>query len=257
MKGLHLVVLVGLAACNHIKLYNNCPYTVWPGIQGIPGKGQPERGGFVLEARRTHILNMAPNWSGKIWARTHCDESGYCKTGDCRNRIQCNGAGGFPPHSLVEITFGVRGLDFYDVSLVEGFNVPIQIEPTDGFRKTIGGRFDCKPAGCHADLNSSPFISHFRYRSLCLNSICPKQLAVKSGRNTIACMSACLKFNTNEYCCRGLSSEYCNSSLWPINYPGIFERACPDAYSYPYDDGTSVFTCQGDPATNYRLVFCP
>uniref|UniRef100_A0A0K8SA10 Pathogenesis-related protein 5 n=3 Tax=Lygus hesperus TaxID=30085 RepID=A0A0K8SA10_LYGHE len=260
MKLLSLLALMGLAASNYIKFYNNCPYTVWPGILGMPGKGQPEGGGFALEARKTHIINVASNWAGRIWPRTHCDRSGHCKTGDCNNRIKCNGTGGFPPCSLVEISlFGPGGLDFYDVSLIDGFNVPIKIEPTDGFHKRDGGRYDCKAAGCYADLNSNPFISNFRYRSLCLNTICPKQLAVKSGRNTIACMSACFKFNTDEYCCRGASSspQVCNGTLWPINYPAIFERACPGAYSYPYDDRSSIFTCQGNPSTNYRVVFCP
>jgi hypothetical protein len=39
--------------------------------------------------------------------------------------MRCNGAGGFPPVSLVEISIG--DLDFYDVSFVDGFNVPIQV----------------------------------------------------------------------------------------------------------------------------------
>lgn len=48
----------------------------------------------------------------------------HCETGDCGNRLQCNGAGGVPPVTLVEITLnGHGGQDFYDISLVDGFNV--------------------------------------------------------------------------------------------------------------------------------------
>jgi hypothetical protein len=42
--------------------------------------------------------------------------------------LQCNGAGGVPPVTLVEIRLnGDSGKDFYDVSLVDGFNVPAQV----------------------------------------------------------------------------------------------------------------------------------
>ena len=47
--------------------------------------------------------------------------------------MRCNGAGGVPPVTLAEITLnGAGGLDFYDVSLVDGFNVPVQV------RKALG-----------------------------------------------------------------------------------------------------------------------
>jgi hypothetical protein len=42
--------------------------------------------------------------------------------------LQCNGAGGVPPATLAEITLkGDGGKDFYDISLVDGFNVPVQV----------------------------------------------------------------------------------------------------------------------------------
>jgi hypothetical protein len=40
----------------------------------------------------------------------------------------------------------------------------------------------------------------------------------------------------------------------------IFKNACPTAYSFPYDDITSTFTCGGTSATNmpgYTITFCP
>ncbi|KAF6208553.1 hypothetical protein GE061_017011 [Apolygus lucorum] len=238
-----LFVLVAVVTGNRIRIRNNCPFTVWPGIMGNPGKGQPDGGGFALGSHQTRDINVARNWAGRIWPRTECERSGHCKTGDCGNRIQCNGAGGVPPVSLAEITFaGAGGLDYYDISLVDGYNIPIKMEPTDGFQRR-GGRYDCKAAGCHADLNA----------------ICPKELAVRNGGRTIACMSACMKFNTDQYCCRGRfnTPATCKSSHWPVNYPAIFKRACPDAYSYAYDDTTSTFTCKGAPAANYQVVFCP
>ncbi|KAF6209721.1 hypothetical protein GE061_015470 [Apolygus lucorum] len=260
MKALTILGLVAVATSNQIKFYNNCRYKVWPGILGNSGKEHPEGGGFALDARQTKIVTVANDWAGKIWPRTHCDSSGHCQTGDCGNKIQCNGSVGAQPISTLEFTLaGGLGLDFYDINLVEGFNVPVKIEPTDGFHKRNGDRRSCTPVGCRSDLNSNPFLSNFRYRSLCLNTICPKQLAVKFGRSTIGCMSACNKFKTDLYCCRGNHSNpsTCNSSKWPINYPGIFERACPTAYSYPFHDRQNTYSCRGDPIVNYRIIFCP
>ena len=115
--------------------------------------------------------------------------------------------------------------------------------PTGGFKKTNNGHYDCNAAGCHADLNA----------------ICPAELAIKAGQWTVACMSACMKFNTDEYCCRGAhgTPQTCKSNMWPKNYPSVFKQACPDAYSYAYDDTSSTFTCHGDPNANYDVVFCP
>ena len=65
-------------------------------------------------------------------ARTGCkfDRNGQCNcaTGDCHNKLQCNGAGGVPPATLAEIQLNRDGgKGFYDVSLVDGFNVPVQV----------------------------------------------------------------------------------------------------------------------------------
>jgi hypothetical protein len=82
-------------------------------------------------------VQINDGWGGRFWARTGCNfdgsGQGYCATGDCGNKLECNGAGGVPPASLAEIRLnGDGGKDFYDVSLVDGFNVPIQV------RKCLG-----------------------------------------------------------------------------------------------------------------------
>lgn len=244
LKLLSFILMIGGSLGNQLKFYNNCPFTVWPGIQGNPGKAHLENGGFELGQYQAREIYAPGDWAGRFWARTNCDGSGKCETGDCGNKIQCNGAGGVPPVSLAEVTLkGAGGLDYYDVSLVDGYNLPIKMEPTGGYTGSGGGQYDCKRAGCNADLNEK----------------CPNELAVKSGDWTVACKSACAAFDTDEYCCRGAhdTPETCKSQDWPVNYPEIFKSACPDAYSYAYDDTTSTFTCRGNPETNYDIVFCP
>jgi len=84
-----------------------------------------------------------------------------------------------------------------------------------------------------------------------LRDTCPSELAVKSKGKVIGCRSACDVFNTDEYCCRGL---YGNPRVCqPTFYSKKFKEACPTAYSYAYDDPTSICTCAG---TDYVITFC-
>ncbi|KAK7851973.1 thaumatin-like protein [Quercus suber] len=76
-----------------------------------------------------------------------------------------------------------------------------------------------------------------------INGQCPAQLKAPSG-----CNNPCTVFKTNEYCCN-------SGNCGPTNYSKFFKDRCPSAYSYPKDDATSTFTCNG--GTNYKVVFCP
>lgn len=182
-------------------------------------------------------IPSVPGWSGRIWARTGCifDETGTgsCETGDCGGRLECDGLGATPPASLFEITLGVgEDKDFYDVSIVDGYNLPLVAAPR-------GVQIGCNATGCLADINMG----------------CPKELQVigsDEDGEVVACRSACDAFRIDEYCCSG---EYANpSTCRPSFYSGIFKRACPRAYSYAFDDGTSTFTCK---ALEYAIIFCP
>jgi hypothetical protein len=48
--------------------------------------------------------------------------------------LKCNGAAGDPPATQVEITLNGDGeKDYYYVSLVDGFNVPVQVRKCLGY----------------------------------------------------------------------------------------------------------------------------
>ncbi|GMT17200.1 hypothetical protein PFISCL1PPCAC_8497, partial [Pristionchus fissidentatus] len=159
--------------------------------------------------------------------------------------LQCEGRGGQPPVSLAEFTLKGHGdQDYYDVSMVDAYNLPVLIDVVEGTYRTKGGPYDCMRAGgCFNDLNA--------------NSICPSEIRVVKNGRTVGCKSACLAFNTDQYCCRGAHStpQTCRSSDWPRNYSAIFKDACPKAYSYAYDDQTSTFFCRGinSPSPTYRV----
>ncbi|XP_009774886.1 pathogenesis-related thaumatin-like protein 3.5 [Nicotiana sylvestris] len=220
---------------------NICPYTIWPGT--LSGSSSPKLSttGFQLNAGQSVRIPSVPGWSGRIWARTGCtfDASGVgsCQTGDCGGKLECDGLGATPPASLFEITLGVgEAKDFYDVSIVDGYNLPMVATP-----QGVDG--ECNVTGCVSNLNMG----------------CPKELQVVGGDgdgegegNVVACKSACEAFDLDQYCCAG---EFANpTTCRPSFYSSIFKRACPRAYSYAYDDGTSTFTCKAD---DYAIIFCP
>ncbi|XP_057950537.1 thaumatin-like protein [Malania oleifera] len=227
----HIAVEVSATA---LLLYNKCSHPVWPGIQPSAGKPILARGGFKLPPSKALTLRLPAQWSGRVWGRQGCvfDSAGRggCATGDCGGSLFCNGLGGTPPATLAEITL-TNDQDFYDVSLVDGYNLPISMKPFKGTGK-------CSYAGCVSDLNP----------------MCPVGLQVRSPdkKRVVGCKSACFAFNSPRYCCTG---NYGNAhTCRPTAYSRIFKAACPRAYSYAYDDPSSLSTCTG---ASYLVTFCP
>lgn len=236
-----LVLLSGndgrLAEATVVNIINKCGQTVWPGILSAGNGG----GGFALEPQESKTLSLPGKWSGRIWGRTGCkfDASGrgFCQTGDCGKVLNCNaGAGGNPPVSLLEFTFTDTHLDFYDVSLVDGYNLPVSISAVPKNGKATGT--NCTTAGnCNGDLREN----------------CPPELALKVDGNVVACRSACEAFGTPEYCCTGAHNS--PKTCHPFAYSQLFKKFCPTAYSYAYDDPSSLFTCAS--GADYTITFCP
>ncbi|WVZ68451.1 hypothetical protein U9M48_017388 [Paspalum notatum var. saurae] len=193
------------------NVINHCQDTLWPAA--LPG------GGAALDPGKTWTFEVpAGTAHARVWARTGCHFDGggrgACETGDCGGALAC-AVSGTPPATLAEYTLG--NPDYVDISLVDGFNVPMS--------------FQCAGKGpsCAADVNAR----------------CPGELKVPGG-----CDSACAKFGGDTYCCQGQFKDQCP----PTNYK-FFKGLCPDAYSYAKDDQTSTFNCpQG---ANYDIVLCP
>ncbi|MQJ84067.1 hypothetical protein EI014_25165, partial [Escherichia coli] len=169
-----------------VTFTNKCPYTVWPGTLTGDQKPQLSTTGFELASGASNSVDLPAPWSGRFWARTECSNNNgkfSCATADCASgQVGCNGAGAIPPATLIEITVAENGgQDFYDVSNVDGFNVPMSVTPQ-------GGSGECKTSSCPANINT----------------VCPSELQLKgSDGNVIACKSACLALNQPQYCCTG------------------------------------------------------
>ncbi len=157
---------------------------------------------------------------------------------------------GVPPATLAEFTLGgTSGKDNYDVSLVDGFNVPIQITPSVR---------SCHAPSCNADLGTG----------------CPAGLEGHGGGSPAGCLSDCRvdpKPLNSPSCCSGqfktpatarcflLSKEhektdYCIPQCPPSGVPhyDYFKSKCPDSYVYAFDESSgSLWTCSN---TDYTVT---
>ena len=208
---------------------------MWPGVYST-GTSPLSTTGFSLEKNESKILKAPASWTGRFWGRTYCteDSSGNfsCITGDCGSgKLECSGRTGALPATLAEFALsGFNGLDFYDVSLVNGFNLPLLVVPSGQ---------NCSSTGCIGDVIGS----------------CPTELEVTTGTEgkRVGCKSACDALRLSIYCCDGTSSspDKCKPSL----YSNFYKNLCPQSYTYAYDDDTNTtYTC---PSTDYQIIFCP
>nr|GMD82375.1 osmotin-like protein [Ipomoea batatas] len=220
LKLLLLLSLFTSSSAANFEVHNNCPYTVW-------AAATPVGGGQRLDQGQSWNINVPPGTAmARIWGRTNCNFDGSgrgsCQTGDCGGVLQCTGWGK-PPNTLAEFALNqFNNLDFFDISNIDGFNIPISFAPTSP------GADKCHSMSCTADIIGQ----------------CPAALKVPGG-----CNNPCTTFGGQQYCCT-------NGPCGPTDYSRFFKGLCPDAYSYPQDDATSTFTCPGG-STDYRVVFCP
>nr|GMD78755.1 osmotin-like protein [Ipomoea batatas] len=95
-----LTLLTSTSAVN-FEVHNNCPYTVW-------AAATPVGGGQRLDNGQSWNINVPP---GTKMAR-------------------CTGWGK-PPNTLAEFALNqFNNLDFFDISNVDGFNIPMSFGPT-------------------------------------------------------------------------------------------------------------------------------
>lgn len=225
-----------------VTLVNRLDETIWPAIAADP-KHPVEATGWVLKPGASLSFTVPDHWDVRVWARTGCSfdatGAGHCTTGDC-GRFQCGSTWGEFPSTLAEFNLNAwNGMDFYDVSLVEGNNLPMWINSYGGSSQDKIDANGCSAAGCTRDANAT----------------CPAKLQrVRDGR-VVACLSACLVFKTDRTCCTGAyaARPQCVPSSWPVDSAAVFKKAEPFAYSYVNDDATSVLTCSGE--CGYRITW--
>ncbi|KAF9011951.1 thaumatin, partial [Cyathus striatus] len=200
----------------------------------------------------TNVSFTVPDdWrAGRIWGRTSCNFStgnlglSSCLTGGCNGGLQCAtiGGTGLPPATVAEWTLGgANGTDWYDVSVVDGHNLPMIISNNKG----------CPISGCEIDLNPN----------------CPTSLSGPFDPSSLiahGCKSSCFANldgspSNSSNCCTG---TYSTPSMCPpdgVSFYSYFKDNCPRTYAYAYDEssGTALWTCDSSLHADYTLSFCP
>ncbi|KAH8551965.1 thaumatin [Umbelopsis sp. PMI_123] len=222
-------LLWDLATAKNLVLKNNCAKPIQAGVLQ---NGQSSPTYYTISTGSSQTASLAANWGGRTWARIDCDQSS-----EQSNNTQCGVPGTPNPTSLAEFTFqGSGNQDFYDLSMVDGYNLPISIAPIGASQGST--QYQCGTPIC----KTLP--------------TCPSDLTVlTSTGDLLSCQSDCSHYNEPQYCCTGAygSASTCNGGP----YAPMIKSACPDAYSFAYDDSTSTYTCDSGTATGYTITWCP
>lgn len=139
-----------------ITIKNNCSDPIWvganPKVQSVTVAGHniTTLGGWEMTTGQTATVLVPLNYnSGRFWARTGCNFNAQnvcpaagignnpppncCDTGGCPDStgkftLDCENSG-MPPATLAEITFTQNIQESYDVSMVDGGNVSVDMIP--------------------------------------------------------------------------------------------------------------------------------
>lgn len=172
-------------------------------------------------------LCIPKKWQGRFWGRTGCTASGNdltCTTGQCGvpGQVQCTVSANAV--TLFEPTFdsvqGPATIDFYDVSLVSGYNVPLSVASTTSPSCVVTG-------ACTKNLNAScPNLLRVNGGACTTDADCPAAGSCQNQLCVIGCLDPCdvcngpnppahlrcAKFQ-DYYCCEGAQAgNSCNGA---------------------------------------------
>ncbi|MYV52900.1 thaumatin family protein [Streptomyces sp. SID3212] len=231
----------GTADTRIVSFVNNESQTVWVAALGSPEHPLAATGWKLTPGQRVAV-EVPSGWIGRFWGRTGCSfdsaGNGHCETGDCAGGFQCTGSGATPA-TLAEFALSAPkpgAMDFYDVSMVDGSNLPMYINITRGDTTDPVSASGCSAGGCTKRV------------------ACPDKMRFTAGGRVVGCTNPCTAFGGKTYCCQDewAGRENCVPSRWPVDYTQVFKRAEPYAYSYAFDDSATM-PCKG--ACDYRVTF--
>ncbi|KAL5478585.1 hypothetical protein ACEPAI_2769 [Sanghuangporus weigelae] len=256
------------AVARTFTVTNSCSFTIWylfTDLNVAPNvPDQPT--GWEAPAGSSVSFSVPDNWkAGRIWGRRNCDfitnpGPTSCATGGCNGGLLCDSHTGTVgcsdlanarmarnaeskslPVTVAEWTLqSDENKDFYDVSLVDGFDLPMSITNT----------VRCPVASCGADLAAK----------------CPDPLKGPSNStgSPLGCKSACFanldgKPQDSANCCTGSHNTAATCPPSGVQFYDYFKGNCPNAYAYAFDEGsgTALWTCDSSLNADYTLTFCP
>jgi len=239
---------VGIVSARLVTVDNLCPFTIWPAVFTGAGELPPEAPtGWEAAPGSTFSIVVPDNWhDARIWGRRDCNFSipgpGSCLDGGCNGGLECDPTTGtgVPPATLAQfsLTTLLTENDFYSISIVDGFNLPMSLTNNQG----------CPVASCPVDLIPN----------------CPAELAgpFNSTGSAVGCKSACDANLDGDQadspnCCSGSFSTPATCPSSGVEYYSYFKDNCPNAGVYAFDASNVTWTCPSIVGADYWVTFCP
>lgn len=282
---------------------NSCDETVWVGSFGQNGTPALNGGGWQMGKGDSLDVRVAVGNSGRIWPRTECtfDPGGHCPpgvnccaTGGCLEAdnktfgLACAQTG-VPPATLLEWTLdatsGNGPIDYYDMSMVDGWSVPLSMTPVAGTFNTTPdpgiGSWWCEVDGCSGGMPACPDAYKVAGSPLSCWSPC---MAAKNAGSADATKLCCTCSLTEPItcpdaaCAGGYGCTPYHSPPFPADmvcdpwssdptrawdptaqgYIAGVKLACPKVYSWQFSDALATFNCRKtNGLVDYVIEFCP
>lgn len=284
-----------------LRVINGCPTApMWIAHMAAASTGPDpqsiriEPGGVYEFSTPSHLM------ATRYWPKMGCDAQGHnCSLGDSggpeqacvRNPVtgdydysRCSppvdtkfeasfGQNGEPCNPRAEGGTQMRGCDFVDLSLVDGWTLPVKFEASGECMTNRDERvevIDCSglsldacpaeevltAAGMTVDLRA---INPITNRVAGCYSPCSKLLDTKWSNRELAVGRLAEAPGVAPYCCPTppLSPEACRAGpITTTNFLNAVHTRCPGVYGYAYDDGMGLMRCSS--ATIYTVTFyCP
>jgi len=238
----------------------------------------PDRQNVMLKPGESYVFNTKNITGARYWPKARCNAQGNsCELGESGGPEEiCNSTIGCAPpvDTKFEASFEQNGVDWVDVSLVDGWTLPFRFEMSNRCNAGDGHRGIHRVVDCsHLSFEACP-----RMEQVGKASTGPVNLQVvhPNTGNVVGCYAPCSKLtfsnwgNTaaryappdpavQEYCCPTPpeSPEACRKGpVGQTQFVQAVHRDCPGVYGYSYDDGMGLILCPDD--TQYKMTFyCP
>jgi hypothetical protein len=221
-----------------LRFINECDQPIGAGASGEVEPAGAFDAVTWLEPQACIAVTVREARSARAFGRTAC-------TGDV-----CVADGNEGRGTLVQLNLPADGPDVYDVSLVDGFNVPMAMIPV-AVDSSIEAE-PCRAASCAADLTV----------------VCPEALLRYDDQGEVAyCASSCRACDACLDCddcadpgspacvgCGAFADFCCTGQACQANeHTMLWKSLCPDAITYPEDAGARACTQR----TDFDVVYCP
>lgn len=259
---------------------NSCSHDIWVGAMATPsantsglyptwkGPGGATNAWHLAPKQSGRVVIPAATWiSGRIWARTGCQGSwntnnnqagqAICVTGDCGGYQACQTANyaisGIPGVTLTEFT--LQTTDNYDVSNVDGFNVPVAVAPCPANQPVQPpppySYESCGTAGsCYTSMPQSTWAASFITGCAASNQIFGSALMglgtnCPAGTQLVGSTGLCVATSGGGATAQPFTS-LCMSDAQLSSYPTAARGT--SSVSWPANSSNPSYACPGPPA---------